>query len=85
MERGLLVKLGFCFSSDVGFGEGQSIAPPTQIIDVQEILKQANNPIDILAEYASDAILTGLQMPWMESNRPKRGGGVGGGLPGSPK
>ena len=59
VDKGASYQAWLLFSSDIGFGEGQSIAPPTQIIDVQEILKQANKPIDILDEYAGDAILTG--------------------------
>lgn len=43
---------------NVGF-EGASVAPPNQIvIDVQEIIKQGGKQIDILQEYAEDAILS---------------------------
>jgi len=44
---------------NVGFEDGESVAPPNVIIiDIQEILKQAENPADILQEYTEDAILS---------------------------
>ena len=51
--------MSFVFA-DVGFAEA-SVAPPNQVvIDVQELLKQAGKPMDILEEYVEDAVLTGL-------------------------